>query len=315
MTFSAKDVADLRLKTGAGMMECKNALKESNGNIEKASEVLRQKGLAAAAKKAEKTTLEGIVASKIADDKKSGAIIELNTQTDFVAKNEKFIELSKTMLDVILSNKPTSIDQMLSLKANGTTISELISSRVATIGENIQPRRFELFQAGNENAITGTYIHPVGNKIGVLIKLTVSSNPSGSLSELEELAKNIAMHIAASQPQPEYIDSTAIPKDVIENERRIELGKEDLAKKPKEIAEKIVQGRLDKILSQRCLISQPYIKDPNITIEKLIKEKSKQLNTEIKIAQFIRYNVGEVLEKDISKEKTTACVEWLSGKE
>ena len=308
MTFSAKDVADLRLKTGAGMMECKNALKESNGNIEKASEILRQKGLAAAAKKAEKTTLEGIVASKIADDKKSGAIIELNTQTDFVAKNEKFIELSKIMLDVIITSKPASIEQMLSLKASGTTISELISSRVATIGENIQPRRFELFQAGNENAITGTYIHPVGNKIGVLIKLIVSSNPSGNLNEFEELAKNIAMHIAASQPQPEYIDSTAIPKDVIENERRIELGKEDLAKKPKEIAEKIVQGRLDKILSQRCLISQPYIKDPNITIEKLIKEKSKQLNTEIKIAQFIRYNVGEVLEKDTSKEKATANI-------
>ena len=116
------------------------------------------------------------------------------------------------------------------------------------------------------------------------------------------------MHIAASQPQPEYIDSTTIPKDVIENERRIELGKEDLAKKPKEIAEKIVQGRLDKILAQRCLMSQPYIKDPNLTIEKLIKEKSKQLNSDIKIAQFIRYNVGEVLEKDASKEKTTVSI-------
>ena len=143
----------------------------------------------------------------------------------------------------------------------------------------------------------------------MLIKLSTSSNVSGGTGELEELAKNIAMHIAASQPQPEYIDSTSIPKSVIENERRIELGKEDLAKKPKEIAEKIVQGRLEKILSQRCLMSQPYIKDPNMTIEKLIKEKSKQLNTEIKITQFVRYNVGEVLEKDSSKEKTTACVE------
>ena len=309
MTFSAKDVADLRLKTGAGMMECKNALKESNGNIEKASELLRQKGLAAAAKKSERTTLEGIVASKIASDKKSGALLELNTQTDFVAKNEKFIELAKIMLDTILTNKPTSIEQMLSQKANGTAISELVSSRVATIGENIQLRRFELFQLGNENGIVGTYIHPVGNKIGVLIKLTTSSNVSGSINELEELAKNIAMHIAASQPQPEYIDNTSIPKDVIENERRIELGKEDLAKKPKEIAEKIVQGRLDKILSQKCLMSQPYIKDPNLTIEKLIKEKGKQLNSDIKIAQFVRYNVGEVLEKDAAKEKTVACVE------
>ncbi len=308
MTFSAKDVADLRVKTGAGMMECKNALKEVNGNIEKASELLRQKGLAAAAKKAEKTTLEGIVTSKLSSDKKSGAILELNTQTDFVAKNEKFIELSKIMLDGILSNKPSSLDQMFSIKINGTPISEHVSSRIATIGENIQLRRFELFQLGSENGVIGTYIHPVGNKIGVLIKLTTSSNVSNSMNELEELAKNIAMHIAASQPQPEYIDSTTIPKDVIDNERRIELGKEDLAKKPKEIAEKIVQGRLDKILAQRCLMSQPYIKDSNITIEKLIKEKSNQLNTDIKIVQFVRYNVGEVIEKDTSKEKDTVTV-------
>ena len=308
MTFSAKDVADLRVKTGAGIMECKNALKEANGNIEKASELLRQKGLAAAAKKAEKTTLEGIVASKLSADKKSGAILELNTQTDFVAKNEKFIELSKIMLDGILSNKPSSLDQMLSTKSNGTQISEIISSRIATIGENIQPRRFELFQLGSENGVVGTYIHPVGNKIGVLIKLTASTNISGNINEIEELAKNIAMHIAASQPQPEYIDSTVIPKDVTENERRIELGKEDLAKKPKEIAEKIVQGRLEKILSQRCLMAQPYIKDPNMTIEKLIKEKSKQLNSDIKVTQFVRYNVGEVLEKDISKEQAAVSV-------
>ena len=308
MAFSAKDVADLRTKTGAGMMECKNALTEAHGNIEKASEILRQKGLSAAAKKSERTTLEGIVASKIANDKKSGAIIELNTQTDFVAKNEKFIELASIMLDAILNNKPSSVEQMLALQVNGTPMSEIVSNRIATIGENIQSRRFELFQSGNENCIVGTYIHPVGNKIGVLIKLITSSNISGGTSEFEELAKNIAMHIAASQPQPEYIDSTTIPKDVIENERRIELGKEDLAKKPKEIAEKIVQGRLDKILSQRCLISQPYIKDPNLTIEKLIKEKSKQLNTEIKVTQFIRYNVGEVLEKDHPKEQAAVSV-------
>ncbi len=308
MTFSAKDVADLRTKTGAGIMECKNALTEAKGNIEKAGEILRQKGLAAAAKKSEKTTLEGIVASKMSTDKKNGAILELNTQTDFVAKNEKFIELASIMLDTILSNKPSSVEQVLSLKVNGTLMSEVVSSRIATIGENIQLRRFESFGLGNENGIVGTYIHPVGNKIGVLIKLTTSSNISGGTSELEELAKSIAMHIAASQPQPEYIDSTVIPKDVIENERRIELGKEDLAKKPKEIAEKIVQGRLEKILSQRCLMSQPYIKDPNMTIEKLIKEKSKQLNTDIKVSQFVRYNVGEVLEKDTSKEKATASI-------
>ena len=303
MTFSAKDVAELRQKTGAGMMECKNALTEANGNLERAGEILRQKGLVAAAKKAEKTALEGIVTSKISSDKKNGVILELNTQTDFVAKNELFLELSKNLLDIVLTNKHKNVDEILKIKFNGTLVSELISSKIATIGENIQLRRFELFHLNNENGVVGTYIHPVGNKIGVLVKLTASSNSSSG--ELEELARNIAMHIAASQPQAEYIDKTQIPKETIENEKRIEMGKEDLAKKPKEIAEKIVQGRLDKILSQRCLLDQPYIKDQTVTIEKLINEKGKQLNTNIKIAQFIRYNVGESLEKASGNDQKT----------
>lgn len=306
MTFTAKHVAELRQKTGAGMMECKSALTEANGNLEKAAEILRQKGLAAAAKKADKTALEGIVASKISDDKKSGVIVELNTQTDFVAKNELFIDLSKTILETILTNKPKNLDVLLTLKVNGTPLSELISSKVATISENIQLRRFELFEVVSGNGIVGNYIHPVGNKIGVLVKLSMNSDPTKHIKELEELAKNIAMHIAASQPQAEYIDKSKIPPTVIENEKRIELGKEDLLKKPKEIAEKIVQGRLEKLLSQRCLMDQPYIKDQNITIEKLIKDNGKQLNLEIAFAQFIRYNVGETLEKTSSDNPKTA---------
>ncbi|OGI18878.1 MAG: translation elongation factor Ts [Candidatus Melainabacteria bacterium RIFCSPHIGHO2_02_FULL_34_12] len=307
MAFTAKDVANLRQKTGAGMMECKNALTEANGNIEKAGELLRQKGLVAAAKKAEKAALEGIVASKISNDKKTGAILEINTQTDFVAKNELFVELSRTILDCILTNKSKSIDNLLNIKAGGASISDLISSRIATIGENIQIRRYELYELNSDEGIIGTYIHPVGNKIGVLVKLTASSNATSA--ELEQLARDIAMHIAAAQPQAEYIDKTKIPQDIIENEKRIELGKEDLANKPKEIAEKIVKGRLDKILAQRCLLDQPYIKDQTITIEKLIKDKSKQLNTDIRVAQFIRYNVGETFEKSSNdSQKTTVGI-------
>ncbi len=309
MTFTAKDVADLRQKTGAGMMECKNALKDANGDVERAAEILRQKGLIAAAKKAEKTALEGIVTSKISNDKKCGAIIELNTQTDFVAKNESFLELAKIILDSGLTSKPKDIDEVLKIKHGGTQISDLISNRIATIGENIQLRRYELFDLNTENGIIGTYIHPVGNKIGVLVKLVTNSNPSSCVTEMEELARNVAMHIAASQPQADYIDKTKIPKEIIENEKRIELGKEDLAKKPKEIAEKIVQGRLDKILSQRCLLEQPYIKDQNMTIEKLISDKGKQLNLTIQVVQFIRYNVGETLEKTSSNDqKTTVSI-------
>lgn len=305
MTFTAKDVAKLRQKTGAGMMECKNALSEAGGNIERAKEILRQKGLIAAAKKAEKIALEGIVASKISPDKRCGAIIELNSQTDFVAKNDLFLELTETILEVTLTNKPKSLDEVLKLNHNGTSISELITSRIATIGENIQLRRLDLFELGNENGIIGSYIHPVGKKIGVLLKIITKPNTLTCAVELEELAKNISMHIAACQPQAEYINKSQIPKDVIDDEKRIEMGKEDLAKKPKEIAEKIVQGRLEKILAQRCLIDQPYIKDQSITIEKLLKDKSKELNTEINVTQFVRYNVGETFEKSKSNEKKT----------
>ena len=305
MTFSAKDVADLRQKTGAGMMECKNALKEALGNIEKAGEILRQKGIVAASKKAEKTALEGIVASKISDDKKTSVILEINTQTDFVAKNDSFLDLSKIILDVILKTKPKNLDELLKAKHNGTPISELISSKIATTGENIQVRRFLMCELNNSNGIIGTYIHPIGNKIGVLVKLTTKQSPEASKNELEQLAKDIAMHIAASQPQAEYIDKSNIPAEIIENEKRIELGKEDLAKKPKEIAEKIVQGRLDKILAQRCLLYQPYIKDPSVTIEKLITDKSKQLNIDIQVGNFVRYNVGEAIEQTSGKDQKT----------
>ena len=304
MTFSAKDVADLRQKTGAGMMECKNALKEANGDLEKAREILRQKGLTAAAKKAEKTTLEGIVGSKLSQDKKSGVIAELNTQTDFVAKNDLFIELSNITLDLLLKDNPKTVDQALILKHNNTSLSDLISSRIATIGENIQLRRFEIFRLGTEAGVVGTYIHPVGKKIGVLIKLVTQSAIANG-AELEELARNIAMHIAASQPQPEYIDKSQVPSEIIENEKRIEMGKEDLKKKPKEIAEKIVLGRLDKVLAQRCLMDQPYIKDQATTIEKLLKDTGKKLNTTIKVSQFIRYNVGEAVEKPENTENKT----------
>lgn len=297
MSFTAKDVATLRQKTGAGMMECKQALTEAGGNIEKAGEILRQKGLIAASKKAEKLALEGIVTSKISSDKKNGVIIELNTQTDFVAKNEQFQSLAKTITEAILNHKPKNVDELLKSKINNRSVSELISEKIATIGENIQLRRFQYFDLDNETGMIGTYIHPVGNKIGVLVKLITSQGNVTCAVELEELAKNIAMHIAASQPQAEYIDKTKIPKEVIDNEKRIELGKEDLAKKSKEIAEKIVQGRLDKVLAQRCLLDQPYIRDQGITIEKLIKDKSKELSIDIKVGSFIRYNVGEALDK------------------
>jgi len=297
MSFSAQDVAKLRQTTGAGMMECKSALKESNGDIERASEILRQKGIIAAAKKSEKSSEEGIVTALIADDKKSGVLLEINSQTDFVAKNEMFQKLAKSVTEIALKNKPKDVESLLKLKCENDIISDLITDSIAKIGENIKVRRFQLFELNNNFGIIGSYIHPVGNKIGVLVKLTLKENKTTCIEELATLAKDISMHVAASQPQPEYIDKSQIPQSLIEKEKKVELGKEDLAKKPADIREKIVQGRLDKILAQRCLLEQPFIKDPNITIDKLIKDKSKELGVDIKVTQFVRYNVGESIEK------------------
>ncbi|MBI1857855.1 MAG: elongation factor Ts [Candidatus Melainabacteria bacterium] len=297
MSFSAQDVAKLRQTTGAGMMECKSALKESNGDIERASEILRQKGIIAAAKKSEKSSEEGIVTALIANDKKSGVLLEINSQTDFVAKNEMFQKLAKSVTEIALKNKPKDVESLLKLKFENDIISDLITDSIAKIGENIKVRRFQLFELNNNFGIIGSYIHPVGNKIGVLVKLTLKENKTTCIEELATLAKDISMHVAASQPQPEYIDKSQIPQSLIEKEKKVELGKEDLAKKPADIREKIVQGRLDKILAQRCLLEQPFIKDPNITIDKLIKDKSKELGVDIKVTQFVRYNVGESIEK------------------
>lgn len=303
MSFSAQDVAKLREKTGAGMMECKKALTETNGNIDKAAEILRQKGIIAAAKKAEKPSEEGIVVTNISPDKKSGVILEINTQTDFVARNDSFIELTKIIANKALENKPRNIDELLKLKAGSETIEDLISLNISRIGENIKVRRLEIFELKNNNGIIGTYVHPIGNKIGVLVKLEITGDKVICAEEFVSIAKDISMHIAASQPQPEFINKTEIPKDVIEKEKSIELGKEDLAKKPPEIREKVVMGRLDKILAQRCLLEQPFIKDQTVTVTKYLHEKSKSVGAEIKIAQFARYNVGESLEHSGQEDK------------
>ena len=295
MSFSAQDVAKLREKTGAGMMECKKDLTETNGNIDKAAEILRQKGIIAAAKKAEKSSEEGIVTALVSPDKKSAVMLEINTQTDFVARNDSFLELTKTIANKALENKPKNIDELLKLKVGNETIADLISLSISRIGENIKVRRLEILELKNKNGVIGIYVHPVGNKIGVLVKLEISDNKALS-EDLTGIAKDLAIHIAASQPQPEFIDKTEIPKDVIEKEKTIELGKEDLAKKPPDIKEKIVMGRLDKILAQRCLLEQPFIKDQSLTITKYLSEKSKSIGAEIKIAKFVRYNVGEHLE-------------------
>ena len=271
MTFSAAQVKELREKTGAGMMDAKKALVENNGDMEKAMEYLRQKGIASADKKMDRIAAEGVVASYVANG--IGAMVEINCETDFVAKNDEFKTLANDIAKVVAEVNPANLEELNAAKtAAGSTVEETIKEKISTIGEKITLRRFVRYEGS-----IGTYIH--NSKIGVLLNTTSAD---------EVMAKDICLHIASSAP--EFVSRAEIPASVIEEETRIEMGKEDLASKPEQIRAKIVEGRVNKLMAQRCLLEQPFVKDPNQTIEQLISGK-----TEIK--EFTRFVLGEGLEK------------------
>ena len=272
MNITATMVKELRDKTGAGMMDAKKALVEVDGDMEKAMEVLRQKGIASADKKMGRIAAEGRIGSYVSD--KASAMIEVNCETDFVAKNAEFIELTNGLAQLVAESNPSDVDALLSSTCPkcGKVVSDVIKEKIASIGEKITVRRFVRYE-GN----AATYIH--NGKIGVLLE-TSESNP--------ELAKDICLHIASSAP--EFVSRADIPASVIEEETRIEMGKEDLAKKPEQIRAKIVEGRVNKLMAQRCLVEQPFVKNPDQTIEQLIAGK-------FSIVKFDRYVLGEGLEK------------------
>jgi len=271
MTFSAAQVKELREKTGAGMMDAKKALVENNGDMEKAMEYLRQKGIASADKKMDRIAAEGVIASYVAGG--VGAMVEINCETDFVAKNEEFKALADEIAKVAAETNPASVEELNGKKTStGSTVEEFIKEKISKIGEKITLRRFVRYE-GN----IGTYIH--NSKIGVL--LNASSND-------EVMLKDICLHIASSAP--EFVSRAEIPASVIEEETRIEMGKEDLANKPEQIRGKIVEGRVNKLMAQRCLLEQPFVKDPNQTVQQLISGK-------MEIKSFTRYMLGEGLEK------------------
>ena len=272
MNITATMVKELRDKTGAGMMDAKKALVEVDGDMEKAMEVLRQKGILSADKKMGRIAAEGRIASYIADG--IGAMVEVNCETDFVAKNAEFIELTENLAKKIAESNPADVDALLASNCEscGKAIADIIKEKIASIGEKITVRRFVRYE-GNAS----TYIH--NGKIGVLL-LTDSKD--------EVLTKDICLHIASSAP--EFVSRADIPASVIEEETRIEMGKEDLQKKPEQIRAKIVEGRVNKLMAQRCLIEQPFVKNPDQTIEQLITGK-------LNIVKFDRFVLGEGLEK------------------
>ena len=272
MNITAQMVKELRDKTGAGMMDAKKALVETEGDMEKAMEVLRQKGIASADKKMGRIAAEGLIAASIQDD--CGAMVEVNCETDFVAKNEEFKELSANLAEFTAKSNPADVDALLSSTCPqcGKVISEIIKEKIASIGEKITFRRFVRYE-GN----TASYIH--NGKIGVLIQTDKKD---------DELMNDICLHIASSAP--EFISREEIPQSVIDHETEVEMGKEDLLKKPENIRAKIVEGRVNKLMASRVLLEQPFIKNPDVTVGQLIEGK-------LTVKAFTRFVLGEGLEK------------------
>ena len=272
MNITATMVKELRDKTGAGMMDAKKALVEVDGDMDKAMEVLRQKGIASAEKKMGRIAAEGRVGSYV--DSSVGAMIEVNCETDFVAKNAEFIELTDGLAEMVAKTNPADVAALENTTCPkcGKLIVDVLKEKIASIGEKMTIRRFVRYE-GN----IATYIH--NGKIGVLLE---TSAPDA------ELAKDICLHIASSAP--EFVSRNEIPASVIEEERRIEMGKEDLQKKPEQIREKIVEGRVNKLMAEKCLLEQPFVKNPDLTIEQLISGK-------LNIVRFTRFVLGEGLEK------------------
>jgi len=274
MAFTAQDVKSLREKTGVGMMECKKALTEANGDMDKAIDFLRERGLAAAQKKAARIAAEGVVLSYADAEAKKGVVIEVNSETDFVAKNEEFKELTAGLAEVVAATNPADVDALLNSTCEkcGKVISEVIKEKIASIGEKITFRRFVRYEGA-----TASYIH--NGKIGVLVQADKKD---------EELLNDICLHIASSAP--EFITRDEIPQSVIDHETEIEMGKEDLLKKPEQIRAKIVEGRVNKLMAGKVLLEQPFIKNPDITVGQLIEGK-------LTVKAFTRYMLGEGLEK------------------
>ncbi|MBO5369617.1 MAG: elongation factor Ts [Clostridia bacterium] len=284
--FTAKDVKELRERTGCGMMDCKKALTESNGDMDKAIEFLREKGLAAVAKKAGRIAAEGIVSSYISEDGKIGAIIEVNSETDFVAKNADFVAFVDKLAQIVAENNPADIDALKALKYDDNlTVDGMLQEKVLTIGENMNIRRFQRLE-GSVNS----YIHG-GGKIGVLVNFDTTA----SADKIATMAKNVCMQIASMNPK--YKDEASVPADEVAKEKEILTQQAINEGKPAQIAEKMVAGRIKKYFKEICLLDQAYILDGDIDVAKYIANTAAEIGEAVTLVDFVRFEKGEGLEK------------------
>ena len=275
--ITASLVKELRERTGAGMMDCKKALTQTDGDIEAAIDYLRENGIAKAAKKADRIAAEGLSYIEVKGNK--AVILEINSETDFVAKNEKFVALVKNVAEAILAAEPKTLEEALQVEAQGGTVEAVINEGIATIGEKLSLRRFEVVSKSDADAF-GAYSH-MGGRIGVLTLVEGSTD--------EEAAKDVAMHIAALAPK--YLDESEVPADVLEHEKKVLTEQALNEGKPANIVEKMIVGRINKFLEEITVVKQKFVKDDSFTVEKFVASKGG------KLAKFVRYEVGEGIEK------------------
>ena len=291
MAFTAQDVKTLREMTNVGMMDCKKALTETDGDMDKAVEWLREKGLAKAAKKAGRIAAEGLAYADVCPKCGVGAIVEVNCETDFCAKSELFVAFVKDICKAVIVGNPADVDALMQCKYPGSelTVAEILPEKVMSIGENLQIRRFVRFDKNTSVA----YVH-AGGKIGVLVNLAVEGGIDAT-----EIGKNVAMQIAALNPR--FWDKSDVTEDVLEEEKKIALALMDqdpkMASKPQQVKEKIVLGKMNKFYEENCLLQQEYVKDGSMTVEKYIASAAKELGGSVKFVDAVRFMKGEGIEK------------------
>lgn len=287
--ITASLVSQLRSKTGAGMMDCKKALTETDGDVDQAVDFLRKKGLSAAAKKSGRAAAEGLVV--VSGSEKIGAMVEVNAETDFVAKNDAFVSFATKIADLVVSDAPADMAALLALPFPGTgrTVEEEQIHQIATIGENINIRRFE--RRETNNGLIESYVHG-GGKIGVMVELQTDKPDS---DEVKAVAKQLAMHVAAIAPQ--YMCRENVPADVVENEKEIMRTKAIESGKPENIVEKIIDGQINKYFGEICLLEQAFVVDPDLKVNKLLENTAKDVGAEVILVDYVRYQLGEGIEK------------------
>ena len=292
MAFTSKDVMALREKTGVGMMDCKKALQESDGDMEKAIDYLREKGLAKQAKKASRVAAEGMAYATVDYDKKVGVVVEVNSETDFAAKSDNFIEFVKDIAAVIINENPADVDALLTCSVNGQTVADLLRDKVMVIGENLSIRRFVRYEGD-----CVAYVHG-GGRIGVLVKFEADAAASGS-EALIECGKDVAMQIAALNAP--YLNEASVPAEVVEHEKEVQLAliKNDPknASKPDAVLEKMIIGKMRKYFEENCLVNQAFVKDGNLNVAQYVEQQAKVAGGAMELTSFVRFEKGEGIQK------------------